>query len=665
MRNKIIFFLVFFLFASFSVLHAESKPRFVYRIGVLSASPVNEARSQWVPLGYYLRDRVPDADFAVVPMNFNELEKAISANDLDFVLTNPAQYVDWNERFGVECIATLEVNDGVGSSSLYGGAVFVKLSNEDIHSWGDLKGKRFVAVNEIDFGGWLSVWREFKKGRINPFRDFRSLRFLGDQERVVDTVLSGEADAGSVQTGTLEKMASEGKIRIEDIRVIYNKVAHGLNEDKGNVLHSTRFYPQWPLARTRRVNEGLAKQVTIALLQMESDDLAAVAGGYAGWTIPSSYTDVSKCLQEIGFGPFRNYGKMNEGQFLQIYKWRILTVCALFLLALAFAFYVGHLNRRLLRSTRKLEEELKVKSKMEADLRRNDMALRNMVMDLAETHGSLQSVRDQLLQSEKMAAIGQLAAGVAHELNNPLGFISNNIGILQEYWDKLQEIFELYAGLSRALEVGTPDSVDKALHAIDVKAAQYDMDYLMEDAKNIYIESLQGVERMQRIINDLKTFAREDRAVRSHEDICQIMDSILGIVHNEMKYKATLIKEYASVLPLVPCNKQQIGQVFINILLNAVQSIEKRGEIRIRVYQDEDGGMVKVDIEDTGFGIPEQNLNKVFEPFFSTKDVGQGTGLGLSISYDIVHKHGGTLSVKSQVGKGSTFTIALPIAVNS
>ncbi|MBF0122528.1 MAG: PhnD/SsuA/transferrin family substrate-binding protein [Candidatus Omnitrophica bacterium] len=660
MRNKVISFLCLFLVVLLPAGHAEDGPRFVYRIGILSLKPLDQARLQWVPLRHYLKDRVPNADFEVIPMDFYELEKAVRANELDFVLTNPAQYYDLNEKFGIDRIATMEVYYGSMRSSLSGGVIFVRTNNELVRSWSDLKGKRFATIHENSFEAWLAVWRELKDRGIQPFRDFSSLRFVGTPEQVVEDVINGRVDAGSVAIGDLEQMASKGKIDLKDVYVIRDPSVSELGQENPSVLYSTRFYPQWPMARTGRITEKLSKEVLIALLEMAEDDLAAVMGNCAGWTIPLSYMPVAACLREISYGSFRNYGKMSEKEFLRLYQWRILGVVTFLILTLGVVFYVLRLNRRLLLSKRRLEEEIKAKDKIESELRRNETALKNMVMDLAQTYDSLQSVRDQLLQSDKLAALGQLAAGVAHELNNPLGFISNNIVLLREYWDKLKEILSLYGGLFVALEEGAPDMVSKALQDIDAKAAEYDMDYLMEDAKNIYTESLEGLERMQRIIRDLKTFARDERAVHSDEDICQIMDSILGIVHNEIKYKTVLKKEYASDLPLVSCNKQQIGQVFINILLNAVQAIEKHGEIRIRIYFD--GGMVKVDIEDTGTGIPEQNLKKVFEPFFSTKEVGQGTGLGLSISYDIVQKHGGTISVVSKVGQGTTFTIALPLS---
>lgn len=648
-----------FIILPWNIIQAENHPRFVYRIGILSSNPAHEARSQWIHLGYYLRDRIPEADFAIIPLQYAEIEKALNLNELDFVLTNPAQHVILNEVFGVECIATIEGSDGTPGQSLYGGVVFVRSDQDQIHTWEDLKGKKFAAINEGDFGGWLTVWRELKARGQDPFRDFRSLRFLGSQEKVVDAVLGGEVNAGSLRTGALEKMAAEGRIRLEDFRIIRDEDMFPAGEKRISTLFSTRLYPEWPMARTKRVPQNLAKKVAIELLQMQEDDLAAVAGGFSGWTVHESYDSVIACLKEIGFGPYRHKGPLRLITVLKVYKWPILSFLSLFILLCGVSFYVVFLNRKLSYSKNKLEEEIRAKTAIETELRRNEMALKNMITDLAETHGSLQSTRDQLLQSEKLAAIGQLAAGVAHELNNPLGFVSSNLEILCEYWDKTREILDLFREYSRRPSTASLEEKERILEEIDRKSALDDLDFMMQDAKNIHAESVEGLERMRRIVMDLKTFSRDDRSGRSLEDVGGIMESILGIVHNEMKYKADLVKEYTPHLPAILCNKQQIGQVFINILLNAVQAIKEKGRITISIYRDET--MIKVDIADTGIGIPLENMKRIFDPFFSTKEVGQGTGLGLGISYDIVHKHGGKIDVKSQVGVGTVFTISLPI----
>jgi two-component system NtrC family sensor kinase len=179
-----------------------------------------------------------------------------------------------------------------------------------------------------------------------------------------------------------------------------------------------------------------------------------------------------------------------------------------------------------------------------------------------------------------------------------------------------------------------------------------------EDIKGLITESLDGSERVRKIVQGLKSFARVDEAEYKYADINECIESTINIVWNELKYKATLKKDYGN-LPLTKCYPQQINQVFMNLLINAGHAIESQGEITIKTWAED--GSIWVAISDTGHGIPKEDLNKIFEPFFTTKEVGKGTGLGLSITYEIVQKHDGEITVESEVGKGTTFTVRLPI----
>jgi signal transduction histidine kinase len=254
-----------------------------------------------------------------------------------------------------------------------------------------------------------------------------------------------------------------------------------------------------------------------------------------------------------------------------------------------------------------------------------------------------------------MAAIGQLAAGVAHEINNPVGYINSNIGTLQGYIDDLFHIFEAY----ERLEAGVVDShVAKA--EVAMLKQKLDLGYLRHDITELLKESLEGVSRVRQIVHDLKDFPHLDEAEWRWVDLHKGFDSTLNIVHNEIKYKADVAKNYGE-LPLVECISSQINQVFMNILVNAAHAIEGRGTITITTGIS-GADKVWVRINDSGKGIPGHNLRRIFDPFYTTKPVGKGTGLGLSLSYSIVERHAGTIDVQSEVGKGATFTINLPIA---
>jgi two-component system NtrC family sensor kinase len=277
--------------------------------------------------------------------------------------------------------------------------------------------------------------------------------------------------------------------------------------------------------------------------------------------------------------------------------------------------------------------------------KRTEAELAGAYRELKDTHG-------QLLQNEKMASIGQLAAGVAHEINNPIGFVSSNLGTLDKYITRMVAFISLQQEKLAAL------STPELLTELAEKGKTLKLDYIVADAKQLIRESLEGTERVRKIVQDLKTFSRVDEADHKFADINACLESTINIVWNEIKYKATLNKELGEI-PQTKCYPQQLNQVFINLLVNAAHAIEKQGEITVRTWHE--AGFINISVSDTGCGIPVAHLTKIFEPFFTTKEVGKGTGLGLSISYDIVKKHGGEIQVCSEVGQGTTFAVKIPV----
>ncbi len=271
---------------------------------------------------------------------------------------------------------------------------------------------------------------------------------------------------------------------------------------------------------------------------------------------------------------------------------------------------------------------------------------------LEDAYEKLKSAQAQMLQREKMASIGQLAAGVAHEINNPVGFIMSNLGTLGKYIQKLTEFIHAQ---SASVEVLHADGEPPELQEL---RKNLKLDYILKDIDSLIEESVEGGERIKGIVNNLKSFSRVDEAEYKPADINECIESTLNIVWNELKYNSTVIKEYGEI-PLTKCFPQQLNQVFMNLLVNASHAIEAEGEIKIKTWNDD--GAIHVSISDTGSGIPEEKMGKIFEPFFTTKEVGKGTGLGLSIAYDIVKKHNGEITVESTLGEGTIFTVTIPI----
>jgi two-component system, NtrC family, sensor kinase len=310
-------------------------------------------------------------------------------------------------------------------------------------------------------------------------------------------------------------------------------------------------------------------------------------------------------------------------------------------------------QRRKTKEIQNLNEQLLATS---AKIEAQNSELKNTLKRLEETQA-------HMIQSEKMASIGQLAAGVAHEINNPTGFVSSNLKTLLDYQQDIAKLIGKYHMFADNLQKNgmfdsLSDEVKENIQELKVFEDDIDLQYILEDITDLIGDCREGTDRIKKIVLDLKDFAHPGEDKIQTLDINNGLESTLNVVNNEIKYKATVLKDFGDI-PAIKGYPQQLNQVFMNILVNAAQAIEKKGEITIRTAQVEN--QVEVKISDTGSGIAEENLQKIFDPFFTTKDVGKGTGLGMNIAYNIVKKHHGTIAVDSQVGKGTTFTIRLPV----
>lgn len=286
----------------------------------------------------------------------------------------------------------------------------------------------------------------------------------------------------------------------------------------------------------------------------------------------------------------------------------------------------------------------------------NKKKLESSYVEIKKSHEKLKEAQSQLVQSEKMASLGQLAAGVAHEINNPIGFVMSNVGTLKEY----SEVISKYISLANELVEKNEGPECDALRQLD---DEEDMTFIVNDINEIMSDCSDGLRRVKDIVANLKSFARSDEEETSEFDINECILNTIKVVWNEMKYKVTLDKTFAENLPMVQGHEGQIGQVIMNILVNATHAIDEKGEIFIATALR--GEQVEVLIRDTGKGMPEGVQAKIFDPFFTTKGVSEGTGLGLSISYGIVESHGGSIDVNSKVGEGTEFKILLPIALET
>lgn len=304
------------------------------------------------------------------------------------------------------------------------------------------------------------------------------------------------------------------------------------------------------------------------------------------------------------------------------------------------------MSRELTESNQQLRSELEERLHIEDALRKEKAEQEALIKRLEEA-------QHQLIQAEKMASIGQLAAGVAHEINNPIGFVSSNLGSMRHYVDNI-------LGFIDGIEAIEEDLAPNARQSIALMKEKFDLQYLGKDILSLLEETADGIRRVKQIVQDLKDFSHVDEGHWQRSDLHAGLDSTLNIVSSQVKYVADVVKHYG-VIPAVECLPGQLNQIFLNMLVNASQAIKgRRGTITIRTGMENDAEAF-VEFTDDGEGIEPENINRIFDPFFTTKPVGSGTGLGLSLAYGIIKKHQGRINLSSEVGVGTTFHIVIPV----
>lgn len=281
-----------------------------------------------------------------------------------------------------------------------------------------------------------------------------------------------------------------------------------------------------------------------------------------------------------------------------------------------------------------------------------ELKVQERTIALETANHKLQETQAMMVHSEKMRSLGELVAGIAHEINNPVNFIHGNIMILQNYSKDLFNLIDLYEQNNQAI----PNEIKEKIENLK---KEIDLDFLRDDINDLIKSCIEGTERTKNIVLDLKNFSRMEEMVLTQFDIPKEIDTTLNILNNKYKNRIKVIKNYAEDMPKIEAYGGQLNQVFMNILDNAQDAMGESGTLTINTFKEDEN--IKIEFIDTGSGIPQENLNKIFDPFFTTKAVGKGTGLGMSISYRVINDHNGKIEVESEVGKGTKFTITLPI----
>ncbi len=852
-------------------------PRDVF-IGVLAKRSASTCLKRWQPLADYLSEQIGGKRFHIVQLSFGQVEAAIAEERVDFVLVNPSIYINLEVKYKVSRILTL-IQEEVGHYvSEFGGVLFYLAERGSLNGFQVVRGRSLAAPNPTALS-WQAMMLEFQEKGLEIERDLSGLTFTGSHDKVVYEVLAGRADFGVVRTGTLERMSQERLIDIEKLTVI-----HGGNHLP--FLHSTRAYPEWPLAKLYHTNDSLANHVAMVLLALTPVDGVCVKARIGGWNTPLSYRPVRELLKTLKLPPYEHLGEFSLFQVWWKYYYFFVVLIVLALLVVAAVIGLSIVNNRVralqqeqektiaelhlaegrekartymaqellnaiplpvfyldrqgdyrgcnqafekfagfrkkeLRGksgaefpvagdfcvvhendsqlflkgglrTREVELESKagVQSFLELkvsvyrepdrrpagligvinDLTNHKLMVRRMAQlsavieqavesvvvtdldgkiqyvnpafervtgymmseaigknpsvlksgrqdesfynELWETLGkgrtwrgtfvnrrkdgtlfdedavifpirnevdeiiSLAAVkRDisqekamqvQLRTAQRLEAVGQLAAGIAHELNTPIGFVSSNFESITNYIKNFVKLLELYRETVAELAGQLPEKGPAALARTTELEEDLQIEFILEDLDDLFTESKDGFERITSIVTKLREFSRIDQMdAKESFNFNRAIETTMVVARNEYKYSAEIELELDPELPDVMASGGEINQVILNLIINAAQAIkeQERQELgRITIDTEYDEEWVRCKITDDGPGIKPENLERIFDPFFTTKPVGKGTGLGLNISYDIVtNKHHGNLTVESVVGEGTTFTIALPL----
>ncbi|MGB2987643.1 MAG: PhnD/SsuA/transferrin family substrate-binding protein [Phycisphaerae bacterium] len=324
------------------------------KIGMLAKRGPERCLEKWGPTGEYLTSQIPGHSFTIVPLDFEEIDPAVERGEVDFILANSSFYVGLEKLYGANRIATLKNRRTAGVYTVFGGVILRRADREDIQDLDDLKGKTFMAVEETSFGGWQMACRELKERGIDPHHDFSGLTFGGTHDAVVYAVRDGKVDAGTVRTDTLERMAAEGKIRLEDFHALrHDHIGEEVCEFP--FLHSTDMYPEWPFAKLKHTSDDLAQQVAVALFAMPPDSPPAQAARCAGWTVPHNYQAVHECLKELRVRPYEDFGKITFSALVrQHWPWIVSATVLLAVMAVVLAWAL-----RLLRQRKRAEEAVR------------------------------------------------------------------------------------------------------------------------------------------------------------------------------------------------------------------------------------------------------------------------------------------------------------------
>ncbi len=582
-------------------VQAADKP---VKIGVLAVRGAEQCLKSWSPTAEYLSRRVPGYTFLILPLAHDQITASVLKGEVDFILTNSSFYVELEQGYEVNRIATLKEMRLGRAYSKYGSVIFSRFDRTDIRTLSDLKGKSVMGVSEGSFGGWQMAWRELKENGIDPHKDFKKLLYGETHDEVVYAVRDGLVDVGTVRTNTLEQLSAEGKINLQDYYAfprLYNP------QLKTPYLCSTREYPDWPMAKTKETPDELAEKVASALLQIKVDSPAAKAAGCAGWTIPMNYQPVMECMMALHIGPYKDLGRVTLSNILRDYWPWVLFSFLMFCTHFAFTGLVLKLNRRIKASHHSLTKEIELHKKMDKELA------------LAKEQAEAATL-----------AKSQFLANMSHEIRTPMNGIigATDLALAESLSTEVEHYLHIIQNSSYSLLGIINDILDYSkieAGQLDLKDRVFRLDEMFDRVMDVFIN--QAAEKGIELLVDID----KDTPRILHGDSLRLQQILTNLIGNSLKFTGV----------------DGIIMVSVRDTSNTTEGLTA------------DEVMLKFSVKDNGTGIPPDYLPLLFEPFTqgdssSTRKY-EGTGLGLSICKKFVSMMDGTISVDTMLGQGSTF----------